>query len=114
MHKHKADTCFPPIGGINEGMTIKEVKEKTAPVFRQHGVRYAAVFGSVARGEDRPESDVDILVRLGRPTGMVGYMRLVEGLENCLQRKVDVVTDRSLNEHLKPYIEQDLATIYEG
>ena len=62
-------------------MTIDEIKEKTVPILKQHGVTYAAVFGSVARGEDRPQSDVDILVRLGRPTGMVGYMKLVESLE---------------------------------
>jgi len=94
-------------------MTIEELKRITRPVFEHHGVSYAAVFGSVARGEDRPESDVDILVRLGRPTGMVGYMRLVENLEASLNRKVDVVTEQSLNGHVRPYVTQDLATIYE-
>jgi uncharacterized protein len=95
-------------------MTIEEVKRRTTPVFQQHGVRYAAVFGSVARGDDRPGSDVDILVRLGRPTGMVGYIRLIENLEESLDRRVDVVTEQSLNQHLQPYIARDLATIYEG
>jgi hypothetical protein len=95
-------------------MTIEEIKQKTTPVFHEYGVSYAAVFGSVARGEDTPESDVDILVRLGRPMGMVGYMELIENLEKSLQRKVDVVTEQSLNKHVQPYIERDLATIYEG
>ncbi len=95
-------------------MTVEEVKQKTTPVFREFGVRYAAVFGSVARGEDRPGSDVDLLVRLGRPTGMVGYMRLIERLETSLDRKVDMVTEQSLNQHLQPHIEPDLKKIYEG
>jgi hypothetical protein len=95
-------------------MTIEEIKRRTSPVFAQFGVTYAAVFGSVARGEDRPESDVDILVRLGRPTGMVGYMKLVESLETSLRRKVDVVTEQSLNKHIQPHVARDLATIYEG
>jgi hypothetical protein len=95
-------------------MTVDEVKKRTAPVFREFGVSYAAVFGSVARGEDRPGSDVDLLVRLGRPTGMVGYMRLIERLEGCLDRKVDMVTEQSLNQHLQPYISRDLTRIYEG
>jgi len=95
-------------------MTVEEVKLRTAPVFREFGVCYAAVFGSVARGEDRPESDVDLLVRLGRPTGMVGYMRLIESLESCLNRKVDILTEQSLNQHLQPHIVRDLAKIYEG
>ena len=45
---------------------------------------------------------------------MVGYMRLVENLESSLQRKVDVVTEQSLNAHLQPYIARDLTTVYEG
>jgi uncharacterized protein len=95
-------------------MTIEEIKRRVAPVFQQHGVRYAAVFGSAARGEDRAESDVDILVRLGRPTGMIGYMRLVESLEESLQKRVDLVTEQSLNQRIRPYVARDLATIYEG
>jgi len=95
-------------------VTIEEIKLRTGPVFRQYGVSYAAVFGSVARGEERPESDVDILVRFGRPTGLVGYMRLIENLETLLERKVDLVTEQSLNRHVQPYVARELATIYEG
>ena len=94
-------------------MTIEEVREKTSPVLEKHGVAYAAVFGSLARGEDRPESDVDILVRLGRPTGMVGFVRLIESLEECLHRKVDLVTEESLNKYVRPYVLPSLKTIYE-
>jgi uncharacterized protein len=95
-------------------VTVEEIKLRTGPVFRLYGVSYAAVFGSVARGEDQPESDVDILVRFDRPTGMVGYMKLIENLETSLQRKVDLVTEQSLNRHVQPYVTRDLATIYEG
>jgi predicted nucleotidyltransferase len=41
-------------------------------------------------------------------------MKLVEGLETSLGRKVDVVTEQSLNEHVQPHVARDLATIYEG
>jgi len=91
----------------------KEVKQKASPILKQHGVVYAAVFGSLARGEDHPQSDVDILVRLGRPTGIIGYMRLVEGLETILKKKVDLVTEQGLNKRVRPYILSDLKTIYE-
>jgi hypothetical protein len=97
----------------DEGMTIEEVKQKAGPILEQHGVTFAAVFGSLARGEDRPQSDVDILVRLGRPTGMVGYMRLVQSLESALEKHVDVVTEQSLNERVRPFVMPDLTTIYE-
>ena len=94
-------------------MSLEEIKRKTAPVFKRYGVSYAAVFGSAARGEDTAESDVDILVRPGRPTGIVGYMQLVESLEESLQKKVDLVTEQSLNPHVQPHVSRDLATIYE-
>lgn len=94
-------------------MTIEEVRKKTTPILKRHGVTYAAVFGSLARGEDRPQSDVDILVRLGRPTGMVDYMRLVESLEQTLRKKVDLVTEQSLNTRVRAHVLPDLKTIYE-
>jgi predicted nucleotidyltransferase len=94
-------------------MTIEEVKQKASPILEQHGVTFAAVFGSLARGEDRPQSDVDILVRLGRPTGIVGYMRLVESLESALEKRVDLVTEESLNKHVRPHVLPDLTTIHE-
>jgi predicted nucleotidyltransferase len=94
-------------------VTVEEIKEKTAPVFQRHGVSYAALFGSAARGEDRPDSDVDILVRLGRPTGMVAYIQLIENLEESLHKPVDLVTEQSLNPRLQPYITRDLTVIYE-
>jgi uncharacterized protein len=98
---------------LNKGVTVEEIKEKAIPIFEQYGVTYAAVFGSLARGEDRAEGDVDILVRLGRPTGMVAYVRLAESLEERLHKKVDLVTEGSLNKHLRPYVLPDLKTIYE-
>src|SRR3989338_7773779 len=79
----------------NGRMTIEEIKEKAIQVLKQNHVEYSAFFGSTARGEDRPDSDIDILVRLGRPTGMIEYVRLVEGLENGLKKKVDLVTEQS-------------------
>ena len=94
-------------------MTIPEVQEKISPTLRAHGVQRAAVFGSVSRGDDKPESDIDILVRLGRPMGLFAYMSLVRQLENLLGRKVDLVTEKSLNKFIKPYVLPEMKTIYE-
>ena len=91
-----------------------EIKAKTADIFREHGVTRAALFGSVARGEAKPESDVDILIEPKLGMGLFGYMRLVRALEEALGRKVDVVTEKSLNKFIKPFIQADLQTIYEG
>jgi len=92
---------------------LAELKEKATPVLRSHGVRRAAVFGSTSRGEDRPDSDIDLLVTFGKPMGMVGYMHFIEQMENSLHKKVDIVTESSLNKFVRPHIQADLKTIYE-
>ena len=94
-------------------MTVNDVKQKITPVLEEYGITYAGVFGSVAQGQARDDSDVDIIVRFGRPMGMFTYMKFVNGLEASLQRKVDVVTENSLNKFVKPYVLPDIKVIYE-
>jgi len=64
------------------------------------------VFGSFARGEESPESDVDIIVELGEPT-FDNYMNLKFRLEEVLQRSVDLVMADTVKPRLKPIIEQE-------
>ena len=85
-------------------MKVLEIQEKVSPILRAHGVKKASVFGSVSRGEDRPESDIDILIRLGRPMGLFAFMGLIREMEESLGHKVDLVTENSLNKFVKPYI----------
>mgnify|MGYP001613050827 FL=1 len=94
-------------------MEILEIKEKISPILREHGVKRASVFGSISRSQDRPDSDVDLLIELGKPMGMFGYMKLIGELENRLGRKVDLVTEKSLNKHVRPHILPDLKLVYE-
>jgi len=94
-------------------MNLSEIQEKASPVLRSYHVRKASVFGSVARGEDDKDSDVDMLVEFGEPMGMVSYLRFIGQLEESLQKKVDVVTEKSLNTFIRPYILPDLKVIYE-
>ncbi len=95
-------------------MQIADIQNKITPILRQHDVRRAAVFGSVARGTDTPHSDVDLLIRLGKPMGMIAYMRFIQEVEDALDRSVDVVTEQSMSKYIRPYIESDLQTIYES
>lgn len=94
-------------------MNVQTIQKKITPLLEEYGISYAALFGSVARGQDQKDSDVDLLVRLGRPMGMVKYMRFVNGLEASLNKKVDVVTEKSLNKYIRPHILSDLKVIYE-
>ena len=78
-------------------MSIIEIKQKIIPVLRRYGVTQASVFGSVAREQDTQDSDVDLLVRVGRlPFGIWGFVGLKQDLEKALGKKVDVISFQSL------------------
>jgi hypothetical protein len=94
-------------------MDIEVIKKKSTPILKKYGIQSAAIFGSVARGEDRPDSDIDILVRLGERMGIYKFIGLQFELENTLGKKVDLVSDKSINKYVKPYMEKDLTLIYE-
>jgi len=68
------------------------------------GVQSLALFGSVARDEARPGSDVDILVRFSQPIGFFGLIRLQWFLESLLSRPVDLVTPDGLKPQLRERI----------
>ncbi len=96
-------------------MSITEITEKISPILSAYGIKKASIFGSFSRGDNRPDSDVDLLVELGPgPMDIYEYMQFREDLKKKLGKDVDVITNRSLNEHLKAYILPDLKSIYEG
>ena len=65
-------------------------------VAQVHGATILAVFGSVARGEDDDDSDVDLLVELPSTMGLFGLARLRRDLERVLDAPVDLVPERDL------------------
>ena len=71
-----------------------------------HGIRILALFGSVARDQASPESDVDLLVEFARRPGFDGYMRLKEHLESLLGRRVDLIMSGAIKPSLRPEIER--------
>ncbi|AYQ30906.1 MULTISPECIES: nucleotidyltransferase family protein [Runella] len=66
------------------------------------------VFGSYARNEQRPDSDLDILVKFAQPVNLLDIIGLEMDLSDALGIKVDLVTEPSLLPNLRPYIEKDL------
>ncbi|MCX5725013.1 MAG: nucleotidyltransferase family protein [Nitrospirae bacterium] len=67
-----------------------------------HGAHNVRVFGSVARGESRQDSDIDFLVEMDNGRSLLDLIELSQDLETLLQRKVDVLTDQGMS----PYLEQ--------
>ncbi|MCI4363817.1 MAG: nucleotidyltransferase family protein [Thermoplasmata archaeon] len=70
----------------------------------EYGVVEVSVFGSVARRDARPESDVDLLVQFRRPIGLLARMELKERATRLLARPVDVSTTGSLHWLIRPTV----------
>lgn len=96
-----------------EHETVSDMVQKIAglrqELIERFTVERIGVFGSFARGDAGPESDVDILVELAEPT-FDHYMDLKFRLEEILQRPVDIVLADTVKPRLKPIIEQE--TVY--
>jgi len=85
-------------------MTVQETRERIIPVLRRYDVRRAAFFGSFLRGEEREDSDIDILVEFEGEKSLLDLAGLKIELEDVLGRKVDVLTYNSLHPLLKDRI----------
>lgn len=70
----------------------------------QHHVRTLSIFGSVARDEAGPDSDVDVLVEFDKPVGLFAFIGLKMYLEEILGRKVDLATPDALHRRLRDRI----------
>lgn len=79
---------------------------------KKHQLKYLALFGSHARGEAREDSDVDLLVEYPPHTSLLDVVGMEQDLGDKLHKKVDLVSRKYVNKHVKPYIEQDLIEVY--
>lgn len=73
------------------------------------GVSHAALFGSRARGDDRPDSDIDILVEIAPdvPMDVFAYVGIVHSIEDLFPVRVDVSNRAALKPHVRPFAERD-------
>lgn len=78
-----------------------------------YGAKQVALFGSVVRGEDSPDSDIDILVSFREPIGLFALAGLRQELSERLGRPVDLVTEGFLSRYIRPYVEREKVTLYE-
>ena len=83
--------------------------------FRQEPVEKAWLFGSFSRMEERPDSDIDILVDLDKsvPMGLLTYAGMINDLESRLGKKIDLVERRSVKPFAIENINRDKVLIYE-
>lgn len=86
---------------------LQRHRETVLAIAARHGASNVCLFGSAARGEERPDSDLDLLVDIAEDCGFGDYLELVEELERLFGRRVDIVTRRGLSPHFRPFIESE-------
>ena len=86
---------------------LKDKREEILHIATRHGARNVRLFGSVARGEARPDSDVDFLVELEKGRSLLDLGGLLMDLQELLHRKVDVVTEKGLRARIRDRVLQE-------
>ena len=100
--------------GVDDGVLDRSIIQYAAIALgEEYGAKKVSLFGSYARGDAAPDSDVDILLDKGAIRGM-RVLDFQEDMENALGRRVDVVTTAGASERFLSKITQDEVTLYEA
>ncbi|BAI89274.1 MULTISPECIES: nucleotidyltransferase family protein [Limnospira] len=83
---------------------LQQRRDEILAVAQQHGAFNVRIFGSVARGEEREDSDIDFLVEMNSNCSLLDRIALIQDLEDLLNRKVDVTTVKNLREYFRERI----------
>lgn len=83
---------------------LKEKREEILSIATKYGAFNVRIFGSVARGDETADSDVDFLVELEPGRNLLDRIALMQDLEDLLERKVDVATVKGLREYFRDRI----------
>ena len=94
-------------------MDLQEIKQKAVPILKASGVTRSSVFGSYARGEQREDSDIDILVDMPKGKSLLDLIGLEQDLQDALGKKVDVGTFRTVlnSKYIGTSVQKDLVPI---
>jgi len=92
----------------------KDLQDKLLLLLRPYDPARIGIFGSFARGEQREDSDLDVLIRFRNRISLLKLVQIEQELTDKIGIPIDLVTENSLkNPRLREYIEKDLITIYE-
>ncbi len=84
--------------------TIESIKERMLPILTHYGATRAGVFGSLVRGELSEDSDIDLLVQLGKDLSLLDLTRINRELEEAVGRRVDLVEYEAIKPRIKDQV----------
>ena len=94
-------------------LEAQRLREQILPMLLPCGIKQIAVFGSTVRNEERPDSDLDLLVSFKHSVGLFAIARLRRQLSEILAQPVDLVTRDALSPYILQSVEEDKVIIYE-
>lgn len=83
-------------------------------IVKDNQISYLALFGSHARGEQKGDSDLDLLINFKKPVDFFELYDVEQKLAKLFNKKIDLVTTKGLSKYIRPYILNDLQVIYES
>lgn len=93
-------------------MTYPFSLSKLIDLCRQNDVSMVGVFGSMARGEAKKNSDIDLIVRFSKRKSLLSMVRLERELAETLGQKVDLLTEASISPYMRERVLQEMQVVY--
>lgn len=93
-------------------MDKEKIFEKIVQILKNEGAGKIAVFGSYIRGEEKPKSDIDIIVEFSERKSLLELVRIERELSEVLGIKVDLLTEKSISPYLIDTIRKEMEVIY--
>ncbi len=81
-------------------------------ILKKNDAIKVSIFGSFARGEEREESDIDLLVEFASKKSLLDVIRIERELTESLNRKVEIVTEKAISPYMISSIKNEMVTIY--
>ncbi len=94
-------------------MEHKTVFKRIIPLLKDRGAKKVSVFGSYVRGEEKPDSDIDIIVEFSKRKSLLKIVRIERELSETLGIKVDLLTEKSISPYLIDRIKSEMKVLYE-
>jgi len=88
---------------ISKKEIIKKIEKKIIPILKKNKIKKAGIFGSYARGEQKKNSDVDILIKIPEKVSLLGLVKIKMILEQALNKKVDLIE----YDYIHPFIKKN-------
>lgn len=96
---------------------FERLRDVVLPILKPYGLKRLAVFGSYARGDETPDSDIDLLVEFEDPPrrklSLLDWVGLELEMGALLGRKVDMVSFSGIKPRVRPYVEHDFKVLHE-